>query len=84
METVKHYFLYCSRFVAQREQLLSLPAWLLHPMWMNLSENRKIEILLHESENLGHEDNYNFFESCFVKHWSVKHWCGKFFHINFL
>ena len=37
--------------------MLSLPARLLHPMWMNLSENRKIEILLHGSENLGHEDN---------------------------
>jgi hypothetical protein len=39
--------------------MLSLPARLLHPMWMNLSENRKIEILLHGSENLGHEDNVN-------------------------
>jgi hypothetical protein len=56
METVKHYFLYCSRFAAKREQLLSIPAWLLHLMWMNLPENRKIEILLHGSESLGHKD----------------------------
>jgi hypothetical protein len=32
-------------------------------MWMNLSENRKIEILLHGSENLGHEDNVNLMQN---------------------
>ena len=64
METVKYTgFLYRSRFAAQREQLLSLPARLLHPMWMNLSENRKIEILLHGSENLGHEDNVKLMQN---------------------
>jgi hypothetical protein len=57
METVKHYFLYCSRFAARREQLLSLPAG------RNLSENRKIEILLHGSENLGHEDNVKLMQN---------------------
>ena len=34
-------------------------ARLFHPgyIWINLSENKKIEILLHGSENLGDKDN---------------------------
>ena len=64
MENVKHYFLYCSRFAAKCEQLLSISAWLLHLMWMNLhAENRKIEILLHGSESLGHKDKVKLMQN---------------------
>jgi hypothetical protein len=56
VETIK-LFLYCPRYAAQRQRLLSSPTQLLRASWLSLSEHQIVEIFLHGSEIIVYEEN---------------------------
>ena len=57
VESIKHFFLHCPRYAAQRQCLLSSSAQLLHTTWLSLSEDQIVETFLYGSQILGYEDN---------------------------
>ena len=57
VESIKHFFLHCPRYAAQRQCLLSSSAQLLHTTWLSLLEDQIVETFLYGSQILGYEDN---------------------------
>ena len=45
-ETINHYFLYCPRFAALRQILLSSVAQYFNDTWRHMSDSQKVNILL--------------------------------------
>ena len=59
-ETVQHYFLYCSRYSAQRTQLFVYTSSLFDD-WTKLSDKKKVGIILYGSDKLSRKQNVQLF-----------------------
>lgn len=57
IESITHYFLYCSQFAAQRGLLIASASRLFGANWYNFSDSQKIQIFLHGSELLDQDDS---------------------------
>ncbi len=60
-ETIKHYFLYCPIFAAQRQKLLSSAAQLFADDWSRINDAQIVEMFLHGSSLLSLELNRELF-----------------------
>ena len=60
-ETIKHYFLHCPIFAAQRQKLLSSAAQLFADDWSRVNDVQIVEMFLHGSSSLSLESNRELF-----------------------
>ena len=60
-ETIKHYFLHCLIFAAQRQKLLSSAAQLFADDWSRMNDVQIVEMFLHGSSSLSLESNRELF-----------------------
>ena len=60
-ETINHYFLYCPRFAALRQILLSSVAQYFNDTWRHMSDSQKVNTLLFGSSQLSFQENIVIF-----------------------
>ena len=60
-ETIKHYFLRCPIFAAQRQKLLSSAAQMFADDWSRMKNVQIVQIFLHGSSSLSLESNRELF-----------------------
>ena len=59
-ETVEHYFLYCTRFAAQRASLFASAERMCGRYWSESNDQMKLFYILNGFDNLSYSSNFDF------------------------